>query len=165
MIRPSISSDIDTILQLIDQGRQKMIAEGNTHQWVNGYPSREMIENDIACGRSYMVESDADGEPLATFVLMSGPDPTYGRIDDGEWLNDEPYYVIHRIASSAKVRGVMRQVVAYALTKTANIRIDTHADNHTMQAVLGRLGFRRCGIIYLTNGAERVAFQLTSATT
>ena len=70
MIRPSISSDIDTILQLIDQGRQKMIAEGNTHQWVNGYPSHEMIENNIACGRSYMVESDTDGEPLATIQPM-----------------------------------------------------------------------------------------------
>lgn len=31
MIRKSTENDIDTIMQFIDYGRQKMVAEGNIH--------------------------------------------------------------------------------------------------------------------------------------
>ena len=91
---------------------------------------------------------------------MAGPDPTYARIDGGHWLNDEPYYVIHRIASSPKAHGVMREVLRFAFTMTDNIRIDTHRDNQTMRRLLAHYGFTECGIIYLANGDERLAFQL-----
>ena len=159
-IRLATPADIDDIMRLIEEGRKKMMNEGNTRQWANGHPRQEVVEDDIKRGNSYLLTTD-DGIPLATFALMAGPDPTYARIDGGSWLNDEPYYVIHRIASSAKARGVMRQVIAYALTKTRNIRIDTHEDNQTMRALLTKYGFVYCGIIYLANGDERLAFQLT----
>ena len=159
-IRLATPADIEDIMQLIEEGRKKMMDEGNTRQWANGHPRQEVVEDDIARGNSYLLTTD-DGIPLATFALMAGPDPTYARIDGGSWLNDEPYYVIHRIASSAKARGVMRQVIAYALTKTRNIRIDTHEDNQTMRALLTKYGFVYCGIIYLANGDERLAFQFT----
>lgn len=159
-IRLASPADIDDIMRLIEEGRKKMMDEGNTRQWANGHPRQEVVEDDIKRGNSYLLTTD-DGIPLATFALMAGPDPTYARIDGGSWLNDEPYYVIHRIASSEKARGVMRQVIAYALTKTRNIRIDTHEDNQTMRALLTKYGFAYCGIIYLANGGERLAFQLT----
>lgn len=160
MIRPSTPADLDDIMHLIEEGRQKMIAEGNTHQWANGHPRPEVIEDDIAHGHSYLLTSDT-GTPLATFALMAGPDPTYARIDGGRWLNDEPYYVIHRIASSAKAHGVMREVLKFAFTKTDNIRIDTHRDNQIMQHVILKEGFTYCGIIYLLSGDERLAYQKT----
>ena len=159
-IRPATPADIDDIMRLIEEGRKKMMDEGNTRQWANGHPRQEVVEDDIKRGNSYLLTTDS-GIPLATFALIAGPDPTYARIDGGSWLNDEPYYVIHRIASSAKAHGVMRQVIAYALTKTRNIRIDTHEDNQTMRALLTKYGFVYCGIIYLANGDERLAFQLT----
>ena len=159
MIRPSTSADLDDIMQLIEEGRQKMNAEGNTRQWANGHPRQEVVEDDIARGHSYMLTTNA-GNPLATFALMAGPDPTYTRIDGGRWLNDEPYYVIHRIASSHQAHGVMREVLKFAFTMTDNIRIDTHRDNLTMRRLLARYGFTECGIIYLANGDERLAFQL-----
>ena len=40
-----------------------------------------------------------------------------------------------------------------------NLRIDTHRDNIPMQKVLKRNGFEYCGIIYLENGDERLAYQ------
>lgn len=159
-IRSATPTDVDDIMRLIEEGRKKMMDEGNTRQWANGHPRQEVVEDDIKRGNSYLLTTD-DGIPLATFALMAGPDPTYARIDGGSWLNDEPYYVIHRIASSGKARGVMRKVIAYALTKTRNIRIDTHEDNQTMRALLTKYGFVYCGIIYLANGDERLAFQLT----
>ncbi|WP_036932035.1 N-acetyltransferase [Prevotella sp. HUN102] len=157
MIRKTRKEEIDIVLRLIDEGRKKMVAEGNVSQWVNGYPSRETIEEDIRLGNSYVVEED--GKPVATFVLMQGPDPTYAAIYEGAWLNNNPYCVIHRIASGENVRGVMRRVLEYAFRQTDTVRIDTHEDNRTMQILLTKYGFTRCGIIYLANGDPRVAFQ------
>ena len=39
------------------------------------------------------------------------------------------------------------------------IRIDTHRDNKIMQHNLLKYGFTYCGIIYLANGDERLAYQ------
>lgn len=158
-IRKSTSLDTSTIMELINQGRKKMAAEGNIHQWTDGHPSQETIENDIRLHNSYLVLSD-DGTPVATFALIEGPDPTYTIIYDGAWLNDNPYYVIHRVASAQGVHGVMRMILDHAMALTKTIRIDTHRDNRTMQGALLRYGFRYCGIIHLANGDERMAFQL-----
>ena len=77
----------------------------------------------------------------------------------GGWLNEKPYGVIHRIASSGKVGGVFSACLEWCSRYVDNIRIDTHRDNRVMQELLLRHGFRRCGIIYLANGDERIAFQ------
>jgi hypothetical protein len=45
------------------------------------------------------------------------------------------------------------------LEDSGNIRIDTHRDNVPMLSLLDKSGFERCGIIYLKNGDERIAFQ------
>ena len=161
MIRKSTQEDIPVIMGLIDQARQKMAVEGNVHQWANGHPSRQLIENDVARGVGYVLTAEDDDEPVATFALIEGPDPTYATIYDGQWLNDHPYYVIHRVASGPKAHGVMRAVLNFAFTLTDTIRIDTHADNKTMQSLLRKYGFQYCGIIHLANGDPRVAFQKT----
>ena len=159
MIRLSTLADVPAILHLIDEARKKMIAEGNVHQWSNGHPSRQQIEADVERGVSYVIEED--GEPVATFALIEGPDPTYARICEGQWLNANPYYVIHRVASSPKAHGVMRAVLNHAFELTDTVRIDTHADNKTMQRLLKKYGFTYCGIIHLSNGDPRLAFQKT----
>ena len=136
-----------------------MIAQGNTKQWTKGHPSQEVIERDIVNGNSYLIH-DGD-EVLATFALVEGPDPTYAEIYDGQWLNDRPYYVVHRVASSPKAHGVMRRILDFAFLHTDTLRIDTHEDNKTMQALLTKNGFSNCGIIHLENGDPRLAFQKT----
>ena len=40
-----------------------------------------------------------------------------------------------------------------------NIKIDTHRENKSMQRFLNKNGFEYCGIIYLKDGAERIAFE------
>lgn len=159
MIRKSTENDIDTIMQFIDYGRQKMVAEGNIHQWTKGHPSRELIEVDVARGVSYMIEDQ--GKTMATFALVEGPDLTYAQIYEGQWQNDNDYCVIHRVASAPDAHGVMSSVLDFAFSKTNTIRIDTHADNKTMQHLLKKHGFAYCGIIHLSNGDPRLAFQKT----
>ena len=41
----------------------------------------------------------------------------------------------------------------------SNIRIDTHRDNRIMRHNIEKHGFAYCGIIYLANGDERLAYQ------
>ena len=40
-----------------------------------------------------------------------------------------------------------------------NLKIDTHRDNRIMQHLLDKNGFTYCGIIYLDDGTERLAYQ------
>ena len=154
--RKSSLADIPRLLELADEARSTMRASGNMHQWVNGYPSQKAFEADVAHDCSYVMEED--GVPIATFAFLPGPEPTYASIYHGAWLNDAPYYVIHRIASTASSRGVLRHILDYCFTVTDNIRIDTHRDNVIMRHLLAKLGFTYCGIIYLTDGSERLAY-------
>ena len=54
---------------------------------------------------------------------------------------------------------IFSSVMAFAFTREPNIRIDTHRDNIIMQHNLAKHGFTYCGIIFLANGDERLAFQ------
>lgn len=109
--------------------------------------------------------SNETGLPHCAFVLLRTEEPTYRRIHGGSWLNDEPYYTLHRVASDGQLCGVVSAAVSFAAAqaRTAgvrNLRIDTHADNHPMQRALERAGFTRCGTIRIADGSPRIAFQL-----
>lgn len=150
--------DLPRILELIECGRQKMRAAGNNEQWTNGQPSQEVIEEDIRLGESYVMTEN--GIVVVTFAFKPGPDVTYAKIYEGKWLDDvKPYYVVHRLASAPGVRGVLKDVLNFCFSHTDNIRIDTHRQNVVMRHALEKYGFRYCGIIYLLDGAERLAFQ------
>ena len=88
-----------------------------------------------------------------------GNDPTYDKIYDGAWKNDNPYATIHRIASSREVRGIFRAAMDFALQNYSTIRIDTHRDNKVMRNAIEKVGFEYCGIIHCRNEDERLAYQ------
>ena len=166
-IRKATEDDLPRIMELIECGRQKMRAVGNMDQWTDGNPRQEVIQHDIELGNSYLVEED--GVSVATFAFIKGPDVTYNRIYEGQWL-DEPkggmqsgreseYWVVHRMASVPEVKGIFKTVLDYCFTRTTNIRIDTHRQNIIMRSALEKYGFSYCGIIYLLDGAERLAYQ------
>ena len=147
-------------MHLIAEGRRQMIAQGNLTQWADGHPSEQQVAADIRRGCSYLLMEG--GIAVATFALIPGPDPTYSVIYDGQWINDRPYYVIHRVSSLPNVHGVMAEVFDYAFSLTDTVRIDTHRANLSMLAALRRHHFTYCGIIHLADGAERLAFMKTT---
>ncbi len=157
-IRHSELSDIETIAHLVEEGRKIMRANGNFQQWINGYPARKDIEKDIRDRNSYLCLDD--GKAVASFTFMSGPEPTYLDIYEGKWMDDEtPYHVIHRLASTPDSRGVFSSVIKFCLEKTDNLRVDTHRDNLICQHNVLKHKFSYCGIIYLADGTERLAYQ------
>lgn len=99
------------------------------------------------------------GDIVASFAFIPSPEPTYARIYEGQWLDDEPYHVVHRLASTAASHGVFNDVMDWCMNVAGNLRIDTHRDNVIMRHVIDKYGFAYCGIIYLLDGAERLAFQ------
>ena len=160
IIRHSLPKDLDAIIEIFHYARQFMKEHGNPNQWINGYPSAELILREITNGTNYVCENE-NGEIIGTFCFIPGEDPTYARIDDGNWLNNEPYYVIHRMATNGKQKGVADACLKWCFEHCNNIRVDTHHDNLVMQNILKKYGFRRCGIIYTHNGTSRIAYQRT----
>ena len=158
-IRPATLDDVPVVMRLIEEARSIMRSCGNVNQWIGGYPSEATIVDDINNGYCYLC-LDLGGEIVASFAFIPGPEPTYRDIFEGNWLDDKPYYVVHRLASTASSHGVFKDVMDYCMDVAGNLRIDTHRDNVIMRHVIEKYGFTYCGIIYLANGDERLAYQL-----
>lgn len=157
MIRRANKEDIKFIMRIYEAAKKKMRADGNLHQWSDKYPDEETLLNDIARGELYIAH---DGNEIyGVFMLSFSGEDTY-KVIQGAWFNDEPYAVIHRIASFGKGKNLLKDVIDFAFEKTNNIRIDTHEDNNIMRTLLKKLGFIYTGIIHLKNGDERRAYQL-----
>lgn len=156
--RKSTLADLPTILNLRDQAREIMRSYGNIYQWPDGYPRDDMFLKDIELGGSYVMLGE-QGRIVGTFALLPSPEVTYNVIYDGQWLDDEPYYVIHRIASTPGSHGILDALLDYCESQVDNIRIDTHEANVIMRKGLEKHGYQYCGIIYLLDGNARLAFQ------
>ena len=157
-VRRSNMEDIPAMMELYAQARVFMRENGNPNQWDDSYPSRELLEKDIAFGNSYIVEDD-EKNLAATFAFIKGEDPTYYGIENGAWLNHEPYGTIHRLAGNTSYHGIASGCISWCKSQIGNLRADTHEDNKIMQHLLEKNGFVRCGIIHLANGAPRIAYQ------
>lgn len=157
-VRRSKMEDLPAMLELYAQARIFMREHGNPNQWDENYPSRELLEKDIAFGNSYIVEDD-EKNLAAAFAFIKGEDPTYYGIEDGAWLNHEPYGTIHRLAGNGMYHGIASGCISWCKSQIGNLRADTHEDNKIMQHLLEKNGFVRCGIIHLANGEPRIAYQ------
>ena len=163
MFRGAVRADMAKILEIYARARDFMAKNGNPTQWRDGYPTPELLEEDIDTNRLfvYMI----NGRMQAVFAFILGEDPTYQTIEDGQWLNDTlPYGTLHRLASAGENKGIGKAVVEWCLEHCESLRADTHADNKVMQHLLESEGFTRCGIIHVKDGTPRIAYQRMSLT-
>ncbi len=158
-IRKTAPADLPRILEIYAQARQFMLKNGNPRQWYNrNWPPEHLLRQDIAEGNSYVCE-DA-GEIAAVFYFTFGHriDPTYAHIENGAWIGQDDYGVVHRIASVKEGAGSF--CIRWAFRRCGHLRIDTHADNIPMQCLLRKLGFSHCGTIYVGEDSDpRLAFE------
>ena len=166
-IRPATPADLPALRPVFEAAKAIMRADGNLEQWsAPGFPPEDLLRRDIDRRGGYVLESvissGAEGgvekSIVAYFALLPSPEPTYNVID-GAWLTDEPYGVIHRMASYPEVHGIFSTVIDYAGAHYSHLRIDTHRDNRIMQHLIGKHGFTYCGIIWLQDGTERLAYE------
>ena len=156
-IRLATPDDLQFTDEVFAAACERMRAEGNTQQWVNGYPSHEVILRDISRGEGYIIE--AQGCVSGYFCLQHGLEPTYAQIR-GEWPSEGPYLTIHRAAARIAGLHIFPAIISFASRYGLTLRADTHAQNKTMQRLLLRHGFRYCGEITLSDGSPRLAYQL-----
>ncbi len=162
-IRLAEKKDIDRIMHIISDARSS-IGRLGIDQWQYGYPTRDIVKEDVALERSFVV---CDGENIyATFALMMNGEPTYKKIYCGSWLGDGEYLALHRIAidSAHRGQGIAEEIIEF-LKRFASengyvsVRVDTHEGNIPMRKMLEKNGFEYCGTIHLLDGQSRVAYE------
>ncbi|WP_221372734.1 GNAT family N-acetyltransferase [Clostridium perfringens] len=156
-------SDLDQIVEIIELSK-KYLKETKVDQWQDGYPAKEDLRRDIESGNSYVLTNK--DEIVATTVISLDGESTYNSIFNGEWITNEDYIVMHRVAVHDKYKGkgifkeLIKEAEILALNKgISSIKIDTHRDNISMQRAVVKNDFQKCGIIYLEDGSERIAFE------
>lgn len=157
LIRKTRPEDIEAIGEIYRNAKAFMRSQGNADQWSSGYPNEESATQDMRAGIGYVCEHE--GEVVAVFAYDEAEEPTYNKIYEGKWLDGEKYAYIHRIAVKRQGLGIVGFCFAECFRRYPNLKIDTHRDNIPMQRALARAGFLYCGVIYLENGEERLAYQ------
>lgn len=155
-IRNTLETDLEKIGKIYENAKKFMRETGNPNQWNGERPNAQTAREDMEKGVGYVAE-DA-GEIVAVFMFSQENDPNYAKIE-GAWLSDAPYGVIHRIAVTQQGQGIIGYCIDQCFALCQNLRIDTHRDNLPMQRALLKRGFQYCGVIYLENGDERLAYQ------
>ena len=140
--------DVDTIMQILSDARGR-IGRLGIDQWQYGYPTRDIVIEDVNLHRSFVVRND-DDKICAVFTMLDDVEPTYEKIYDGEWVAEgKPYIAIHRIAVASDMlkQGIASAVMKEAETRAktigyASVRIDTHIGNVPMRGMLEKNGYK-----------------------
>lgn len=161
--RKTVKADVDNVMVVIKQA-QDYFKEQGINQWQNNYPNSDTINNDIVNGHSYVLLKDDN--IVATVAVSFDGESTYNNIYDGKWITNDKYAVIHRIAvdNTYKGLGLSSEIIKKVeelcvINNVHSIKVDTHRENLSMQRLLKKNNFEYCGIIYLLDGNERIAFE------
>ena len=164
--RKAVQDDLPGMMALVKQA-QAYIASQGIDQWQDGYPSEDILAEDICLGRIYVY--DDDGAIASITVMTDEPEPVYNNIE-GEWLSSEPYLTIHRMAldDSHRHSGLAAKIIEHAveMAKSMNlsaVRADTHRGNKAMRRFLEKSGFAERGIVtYEPTAGDplRVAYEM-----
>ena len=160
-IRKATLNDVPRMMEIYAIARQFMVDNGNPTQWAErNWPPEALVRKDIEQGRSHVcVHED---RVVGAFYYHYGKDidPTYFHIEDGGWMDDSAYGVVHRLASDRSVKGIGAFCVNWAFEQCGHLRMDTHGDNKPMQNLAKSLGFTYCGIIHVKeDNYPRLAYE------
>ena len=165
-IRKSTDKDFDSMLRIYSRARAFMAENGNPNQWgPTNWPPEELLQRDIAQGKSYVCTHNE--KVIGTFFFDSGKDieNTYKIIEDGKWVDDSAFGVIHRLAGSSEVKGTAEFIINWAYKKCGHLRVDTHGDNKVIQNIMKKLDFVHCGTIYVEeDNYPRLAYEKSPLT-
>ena len=155
MLRKAKMDDLPMILNIIDDAKT-LLKSKHSLQWQDqdGYPNFMTFKGDIEKESLYVLTKNQ--KIVALCALGRDGEPTYDTIYDGKWLNDHPFYVVHRLAVKKEHYGkgyakeLLKDMEEICLEEGINnIRCDTTFENQPMNHLLQKLGYQDCGIIYL----------------
>ena len=156
MIKQASLNELDIIMSMIYEGRKHIQTYG-IPQWINGYPSKELISDDINSGKGYLLIED---DEIVGYFVKVDYDSCYDVIE-GKWLNDSPYVAIHRTVTKYFNNGLGSKMFDEIKKEYSHIRVDTHEGNISMNKCLLKNGFTYCGVIHTSDGSPRNAYEYT----
>lgn len=161
ILRKAFFSELPIIWNILQQAIAQRKNEGSD-QWQNGYPNEQTVHDDIANGYAYVLV--ANNEIIAYAAIIFGVEPAYENIA-GRWLTNDDYVVVHRVATSNKVKRkgiathLFKMIEELAVEqKVYSIKVDTNFDNVPMIKILSKLDYTYCGEVFY-DGAPRKAYE------
>jgi uncharacterized protein YqgV (UPF0045/DUF77 family) len=161
--RKAVETDINNIMKIIKQAQVYFKQQG-INQWQDNYPNIETIRDDIIHKNGYVLLKD--NNIVATVAVSFDKEKAYNSIYDGEWISNNEYAVIHRMAVDNNYKGlelsfqIIKNIEQLCLNKDVHsIKVDTHEENLSMQKLLKKNKFQYCGIVYLEDKSKRIAFE------
>jgi GNAT superfamily N-acetyltransferase len=155
------SDDMPNLMRIVRQAKEIM-KHHHSGQWQGSEPSEQTITHDIHQKQYYGLY--VDNELVGGCALLPYEDD-YHPLVSGQWLNTNPYMVIHRFVIDAEKH---RQGFGLALLQSLeevvqahgihNIRVDTHELNKPMHRLLIKAGYIQCGQALLKQAGLRVVY-------
>lgn len=146
-IRAAHKDELNEIMELIAKC-VRVMQDGGSDQWDEGYPNKEIISEDIERGTLFVCfEKD---KIAGIIVLDENQAEEYEAI---EWTTHKgTHLIMHRLAVHPEVqgKGIARKLIAYAEDVAfrgsyTSIRLDTYAKNVKALELYSRLGYERKG--------------------
>lgn len=161
ILRKAQIPEAEIIWQILQQAIERRRKDGS-NQWQDGYPNQEVVKTDISLGKGYVLE--IDNAIAAYAALVFNDEPAYKEII-GDWLTNDDFLVIHRVAVSNDFLGKGIAVLLFQKledfakeNQVFSIKVDTNFDNLAMLHILEKLDYQYCGEVYF-RGSARKAFE------
>ena len=161
ILRKAQIPEAEIIWQILQQAIERRRKDGS-NQWQDGYPNQEVVKTDISLGKGYVLE--IDNAIAAYAALVFNDEPAYKEII-GDWLTNDDFLVIHRVAVSNDFLGkgiavlLFQKLEEFAKeNQVFSIKVDTNFDNLAMLHILEKLDYQYCGEVYF-RGSARKAFE------
>ena len=161
ILRKAQIPEAEIIWQILQQAIERRRKDGS-NQWQDGYPNLEVVKTDISLGKGYVLE--IDNAIAAYAALVFNDEPAYNEII-GDWLTNDDFLVIHRVAVSNDFLGKGIAVLLFQKledfakeNQVFSIKVDTNFDNLAMLHILEKLDYQYCGEVYF-RGSARKAFE------
>lgn len=168
-IRLAKENELEEVVDILKEAK-RIFKDMDIPQWqTSDYPAYEDIEIDYKNDALYIIEKDNTIIGTASILIRFDAHKydEYDTIFEGEWLNDNPYVVVHRsaIRNIERGKGYMSKFFDKAKEVAINngikdIRVDTHEKNKPMLKAINKYGFVYCGKIIVLDKTERLAYQL-----
>ena len=161
ILRKAQIPEAEIIWQILQQAIERRRKDGS-NQWQDGYHNLEVVKTDISLGKGYVLE--IDNAIAAYAALVFNDEPAYNEII-GDWLTNDDFLVIHRVAVSNDFLGkgiavlLFQKLEEFAKeNQVFSIKVDTNFDNLAMLHILEKLDYQYCGEVYF-RGSARKAFE------
>ena len=157
--RKAILIELPQIWVILQQAIVRRKQDGS-HQWQDGYPNPEVLQQDIEKGVGYVLTNNEDTITGYAAILFND-EPAYENLN-GTWLTNDDFAVVHRLAISEHQlgKGYAKKILQFTEdlaieNNILSIKVDTNFDNIAMMKIFEKSGYSYCGEVVFRGGVRK----------